>query len=116
MAKPEVIKTGKQGRPKIVIDYETVEKLAGIMCTQQEIADFLEIGIRTLQTNEEAMKRIKRGMTLGKSSLRRVQFKSAMDGNVTMQIWLGKQHLGQREKHEEEKEKIQKVVIVDDIQ
>jgi len=34
----------------------------------------------------------------GKSSLRRNQWKSAQDGNVTMQIWLGKQMLGQRDK------------------
>lgn len=31
----------------------------------------------------------------GRSSLRRQQFKAAMDGNTTMLIWMGKQHLGQ---------------------
>ena len=36
----------------------------------------------------------------GKISLRRWQFKSAEAGNVTMQIWLGKQYLGQREQIE----------------
>ena len=36
----------------------------------------------------------------GKASLRRMQGKSAQDGNVTAQIWLGKQMLGQRDKHE----------------
>ena len=34
-------------------------------------------------------------------SLRRQQFKSAEAGNVTMQIWLGKQYLGQTDKVEE---------------
>jgi hypothetical protein len=33
-------------------------------------------------------------------SLRRAQWKSAEGGNVTMQIWLGKQWLGQKEQHE----------------
>ena len=34
-------------------------------------------------------------------SLRRRQFKTALeDGNVTMQIWLGKQHLDQTDKRE----------------
>ena len=33
----------------------------------------------------------------GRMSLRREQFRSAMNGNVTMQIWLGKQYLGQVE-------------------
>lgn len=32
---------------------------------------------------------------LGKMSLRRMQLKSAREGNVTMQIWLGKQKLKQ---------------------
>jgi hypothetical protein len=33
----------------------------------------------------------------GKASLRRAQWKTALDGNPTMQIWLGKQNLGQRD-------------------
>lgn len=36
----------------------------------------------------------------GRMSLRREQFRSAMNGNVTMQIWLGKQYLGQVEQPE----------------
>jgi len=32
-----------------------------------------------------------------KNSLRRAQLKVALDGNVTMLIWLGKQMLGQSE-------------------
>jgi hypothetical protein len=38
-------------------------------------------------------------MEAGKSSLRRLQWKSALGGNVVMQIWLGKQYLGQRDEH-----------------
>ena len=30
------------GRPKIQIDYNTVEKLANIQCTQEEIASFFK--------------------------------------------------------------------------
>jgi hypothetical protein len=32
-----------------------------------------------------------------KMKLRRRQIRAAMDGNITMLIWLGKQYLGQRE-------------------
>mgnify|MGYP003144011811 CR=1 FL=1 len=32
-----------------------------------------------------------------KAKLRRMQWEVAMNGNVQMQIWLGKQHLGQSE-------------------
>ena len=43
---------------------------------------------------------IKKGMEQGKASLRRMQYGAANKGNVTMQIWLGKQYLGQNDKQE----------------
>ena len=39
-------------------------------------------------------------MEQGKASLRRMQYGAANKGNVTMQIWLGKQYLGQNDKQE----------------
>lgn len=36
-----------------------------------------------------------------KTSLRRLQWKKASEGNVAMLIWLGKQILGQKERVEE---------------
>ena len=33
----------------------------------------------------------------GRASLRRMQFKAAEQGNATMQIWLGKQYLDQKD-------------------
>lgn len=41
------------GRPKFQIDYNTAEKLAGIMCTQEEIASFLGCSVDTLQRDEK---------------------------------------------------------------
>ena len=38
---------------------------------------------------------------MGRISLRRAQFEKALSGNVVMQIWLGKQHLDQRDKIEQ---------------
>ena len=38
---------------------------------------------------------------MGKISLRRAQFEKAIGGNVAMMIWLGKQHLDQRDKIEQ---------------
>lgn len=43
---------------------------------------------------------IKRKANNGKMSLRRAQWQAAEGGNVTMQIWLGKQWLDQKEKNE----------------
>lgn len=87
-------------RPKKNIDYVTVEKLASIQCTQEEIANFLGISTRTLQRDKEFCRIYKKGMENGKMSLRRMQFKKANEGNVSMLIWLGKQYLGQTDKVE----------------
>ena len=89
------------GRPKIQIDYNTVEKLANIQCTQEEIASFLGISVRTLQRDEEFCRIYKKGQDNGKMSLRRMQYKLA-EKNPTMAIWLGKQYLGQRDNIEVE--------------
>lgn len=83
-------------RPKKEIDYEVVEKLASIQCTQEEIANFLEISVRTLQRDDEFCRIYKKGMDNGKMSLRRTQFKLA-EKNTSMAIFLGKQYLGQRD-------------------
>ena len=87
------------GRPKKEIDYTTVEKLANIQCTQDEIASFLGISTRTLQRDEQFMELFNRGRENGKMSLRRIQWKHA-EKSVPMAIWLGKQYLGQRDKVE----------------
>lgn len=83
-------------RPKFNIDYETVEKLASIQCTQQEIASFLGCSVDTLQRDEKFCGLYKKGLESGKMSLRRIQFKLA-EKNPTMALWLGKQYLGQKD-------------------
>lgn len=88
------------GRPKKQIDYEAVERLASIMCTQQEIANYLNLHVTTLLRDEEFCDTYKKGLDKGKMSIRRQQYKSAESGNVTMQIWLGKQYLNQRDRNE----------------
>ena len=88
-------------RPKIPIDYNTVEKLANIQCTQEEIASFLGISVRTLQRDEEFCRIYKKGQENGKMSLRRMQYKLA-EKNTAMAIFLGKQYLGQRDNIEVE--------------
>ena len=49
------------GRPKAVIDYPLVEKLGQIQCTQEEIANILNISVRTLQRDEEFCRIYKKG-------------------------------------------------------
>ncbi len=88
----------KRGRKKIPIDYEKVEKLAAIMCTQAEIASVLGVSLSQLAHDPEFLHIHKKGMEHGKASLRRMQYAAASGGNPTMQIWLGKQYLEQRDK------------------
>jgi len=95
-------------RPKFKIDYEMVEKLAGIQCTQQEIASFLGCSVDTLQRDETFCGIYKKGMDSGKMSLRRTQFKLA-EKNPTMALWLGKQYLGQKDNIEVESTQLVKV-------
>lgn len=83
-------------RPKIDLDYNTVEKLAGMMCTEEEIAEFCGCSVRTLQRKAEFCRAYKKGQEKGKMSLRRKQWKLA-DTNAAMAIFLGKQYLGQKE-------------------
>lgn len=96
------------GRPKIQIDYNTVEKLANIQCTQEEIASFLGISVRTLQRDEEFCRIYKKGQENGKMSLRRIQYKLA-EKNTAMAIFLGKQYLGQKDNVEVQSSQLDKV-------
>ena len=41
-----------------------------------------------------------------KIELKKKQWDLAMDGDVRMLIWLGKQHLGQKENHERPKDEL----------
>ena len=91
-------------RPQIEIDWKTVKNLCGIQCTGQEIADVLDISYDTLERRVKSEFKmsfadyIKKNSANGKMSLRRKQYETAMSGNTTMLVWLGKQYLGQTDK------------------
>ena len=111
MPRPKKEETkNKVGRPKIVLDYEAIEKLAGMMCTQEEIASYFDCDVRTLQRDEEFCRVYKKGLDKGKMSLRRKQY-TMSDTNVTMAIWLGKQYLGQTDKVESDNNNNQNIVF-----
>lgn len=96
----------KGGRPKIEVDWQQFDKLCQIQCTLREIAEFFQCSEDTIERRCKEVKGMgfaeyfeqKRG--LGKISLRRMQWQTAIDGNVTMQIWLGKNYLEQSDKQE----------------
>jgi len=89
-------------RPKKLIDPEQVKKLAAINCNFDEIAAVMSCSVDTLQRRFAAL--IKEGRDQGRMSLKRKMWETAMNGNVTMMIWLSKQMLGYTEKIEEKTE------------
>ena len=86
-------------RPIKKVDTQAIQKLAQMHCTYEEIAMFCDVSTKTLQRSYVHL--IKKGREMGKISLRRAQFEKALGGNVAMQIWLGKQHLDQKDKIEQ---------------
>lgn len=99
----------KGGRPAFELsdqDFDRLISMVRIQCTQDEICGIFGVTDKTL--NNALKKRGEPGFSdlykkhsdEGKASLRREQWKAAQSGNPTMLVWLGKQMLGQRDKHE----------------
>jgi len=92
------------GRPPKDIDLEEIERMARTFCTEAEIA--YVVGLRPDSFSHrkgrepELAQAIEKGRADGRRSLRQKQYVMAMNGNVTMLIWLGKQYLDQSDRHE----------------
>lgn len=83
-------------RPKLNIDPKQVVNYAELGGTNSEISRMLDCDEGTIRkrfSEELAKGRAKRRMTL-----RKWQWESAKKGNVTMQIWLGKNDLDQSDR------------------
>ena len=96
----------KPGRPKADIDWQTVGKLLEAGCAGTDIASQLGIGVDTLERRCRTDNKVtfsafsQQKRMSGDNLLRAAQYKTAMEGNTTMLIWLGKQRLGQSDKNE----------------
>src|ERR1700677_4724909 len=66
------------GRKAVPIDLLDLEKLCAIQCSDEEIAGFFKVSVRTIQN-------------------RRAQMRLVEAGNVPMIIFLGKNRLGQKD-------------------
>ena len=87
-------------RPKKYnIDTEEVYKLASYGCSNVEIAEFYGCDESLIRKSYSEYTR--KGRASGKTRLRQLQWDSAEAGNVTMQIFLGKNMLGQQDKIEQ---------------
>jgi hypothetical protein len=96
------------GRPKANIDWGEVDRYLQAQCDGTAIASILGIHPDTLyracdekyKMTFTAYSAIKKAE--GVELLKAKQFQTAMEGNVTMQVWLGKQYAGQRDKIDNE--------------
>lgn len=80
-------------RPKLNITDSQVEAVARLHCTYDEMAAVLHCSVDTLERRFADV--VKSARENAKTSLRRAQWVSALKGDRTMLIWLGKQYLGQ---------------------
>lgn len=95
------------GRDKIDFsdeDWKKIKNLCSIFCTGEEIAGIMEVSYNTVVRRVKERydcsfeEFYKKHSSAGKASIRRQQYMQAVDkGNTAMLIWLGKQHLGQRD-------------------
>lgn len=97
--KPTFRDASKVGRPRMVLDAkqaaEIVYELAMIQCTLAEIGHVMHIDPSTVLRKYGEI--VAHGKDHGKMSVRRMQYRKAMEGSVPMLQWLGKFWLGQRE-------------------
>ena len=80
-------------RPPKQINGSEVTKLAEIGCSALQIATVMDCSVDTLQ--RRFVVNLAKGRQNLKMKLRRRQIRAALDGNITLLIWLGKQYLGQ---------------------
>ena len=114
------------GRPRKILTEQGlkfVEQLSRFMATDEEIADALSdenerITVDTLvnENNAEAFSEYKKkGQSHGKMSLRSYQFATAKKGNAAMQIFLGKNYLGQKDKQDIDIDGSTAVTFIEDL-
>jgi hypothetical protein len=90
----------RSGRKPIKIDLTEVERLCSLQCTDEELASFFGVSVRTIERRRkrpafgEAMDR---GKAKGRLSLRRNLFSLAAKGNPAANIFLAKNLLGYRD-------------------
>lgn len=90
--------SNKLGRPRKILDEQKISQFIGKGFTVEWVADFMGVHVDTLYANYSDA--LRKGRVFREGCLQAKQYKSAMTGNVTLQIWLGKQWLGQADKTE----------------
>lgn len=106
MPNPKKSTGRKPGRPKAEIDWSRVSEMLEAGATAVGIAASIGIEEDTLRkrcpgdNNCSFSEFSRQKKAKGDEILREAQFNTAVEGSVPMQIWLGKQRLGQSDKQE----------------
>jgi hypothetical protein len=89
---PQEQDKNKGGRPKVhKFDYEQIERLGELMCSQREIAHVLGCHAQTIKRDPKALEAIAVGTSHGKIKLRRAMMRNACENmNAAVQIFLAK--------------------------
>ncbi len=98
-----------KGRPEKPIDEEQLRRLAAMQCTYEEIAAFFDVHHNTIRNRFKDV--IDQERLKARASLRREMFRTALEGDQRMQMWLSKQYLGMAEKTEHSGETMNPLVI-----
>lgn len=95
------------GRPTALedINFEQVALMGRFRATHETMAEYFDVCVRTIErymADEEGKfcRAYKKAFSNSKMRLSEAQMKSALEGNATMLIWMGKQHLNQSDKQE----------------
>ena len=94
--------TNPVGRPKKVLTAEIRKSVIlglSLGCTVAEVSANTGVSVSVLYANFRNV--IKTGMDAFKCNLKKAQAKRAFAGSDSMLIWLGKQYLDQKDKHDE---------------
>ena len=90
-------KTGMPAHNRADTPLDEIEKLASFGLTIKEIAQFYGVDPAGFYTSAERKAAFDKGQSNLKISLKRKQMSKALEGDVKMLIWLGKQYLDQKE-------------------
>jgi len=84
----------------VKIELTELERLCSIQCTDQELASFFEVDVRTIERRKKKpafAAALERGRAKGRVSVRRMLFSLAAKGNVAAAIFLAKNLLGYKD-------------------
>lgn len=87
-------------RPETKLDLVELEKLYGLQCTDEEVAAFMGVSVRTIERRKKRQnfqEVIDRAKAKGRVSVRRNLFRLAANSNVAAAIFLSKNLLGYKD-------------------